>query len=85
MAITDTDDDDKLAQINIMEPAFRGLITSAVKRDLLRMRKRGLTGDDLLKGLTTIYHQHNMRDWLDSQIRQREGGTVRIIYSEALV
>ncbi len=80
-----TDDDDKRAQINILEPAFRGPITSAVKRELNHARKHGLTGDALFKNLTVMYHQHNMRDWLDARARNGEDETVRVICSEALV
>ena len=33
----------------------------------------------------TVYYRHDMKDWLDSQSRNREDETVRVICSEALV
>jgi hypothetical protein len=44
-----------------------------------------MTGDALVKALGSVYYRHNMKDWLDSQSRNREDETVRVICSEALV
>jgi hypothetical protein len=56
-----TDDEDEKAQINILERAFRGPITSALDRELNLLRRNGVTGRELLKTLGQLYHQHNAR------------------------
>lgn len=60
-----TGDEDIKAQINILEKAFRGPITTAINRELNLLRRNGVTGQELFKTLIRIYHQHNMREWLD--------------------
>ena len=45
-----------------------------------------MTGDNLLKALTDLYHQHDMRDWSHRQSVRRENHELpTIIRSEALV
>ncbi|MEO8974115.1 MAG: helicase-related protein [Ktedonobacteraceae bacterium] len=80
------DDEDEKAQINLLEKAFRGPITTAINRELNFLRKNGVKGHDLLKSLGNIYFQHNMQDWADNRTR-REGDdeTPRIICSEGFV
>jgi hypothetical protein len=85
LAFGNTNDEDTRGQITILERAFRGPSTSAVKAALNRLRKTGMTGDALVKALGSVYYRHNMKDWLDSQSRNREDETVRVICSEALV
>jgi superfamily II DNA or RNA helicase len=81
-----TKDDDVKAQINILEKAFRGPITTAINRELNRIRRNGITGQNLLKILTDLYHQHNMKDWIDSRsIRLEDHQIPKIICSEWLV
>ncbi|MBM3301498.1 MAG: SWF/SNF helicase family protein, partial [Deltaproteobacteria bacterium] len=81
-----TSDEDVKAQINILERAFRGGISTAVNRELNVMRRNGLTGEHLLKELVRVYHQHNMREWLDRRSLQTEYRPIpRIICSEALL
>ena len=53
-------DEDLKGQINILEKAFRGTITTAINRELNLLRRNGLCGEELLKNLTRIYHQHSM-------------------------
>lgn len=60
-----TTDEDVKAQINILEKAFRGPINQAINRELNQLRRNGVTGQDLLRHLGRLYHQHNMREWLD--------------------
>jgi len=73
------------SQINILERAFRGPMTAAVNRELNRVRRNGMTGEPLLKVLADLYHQHNMRDWLDRRPFQLEDQSIpRIICSEGL-
>jgi superfamily II DNA/RNA helicase len=79
-------DEDLKAQINILEKAFRGTITTAINRELNLLRRNGVTGQDLLKNLTRIYHQHSMREFLDRRGLQLEDHPIpRIVCSEGLV
>ena len=79
-------DEDKKAQVNILEQAFRGTITTAVNRDLNLLRRNGVTREALLKHLADLYHQHSMRDWADRQSWQSEDqSTPKIVCSEALL
>jgi len=78
-------DEDVKAQINILEKAFRGPMTVAINRELNRLRRNGITGQNLLKALANLYHQHNMRDWLDRRTLQVEEHEIpRIVCSEGL-
>jgi superfamily II DNA/RNA helicase len=81
-----TVDEDEKAQINILEKAFRGPITTAINRELNLVRRNGVTGPELLKTLVRLYHQHNMRDWLDRRSLQLEEQPIpKIVCSEALL
>src|SRR6266516_824135 len=64
-----TDEDEK-AQINLLEKAFRGPITTAINRELNFLRKNSVRHQDLLKSLGQIYFQHNMQDWVDNRSRR---------------
>jgi hypothetical protein len=79
-------DEDEKAQINILEKAFRGPMTTALNRELNLVRRNGVTGPDLLKTLVHLYHQHNMRDWLDRWNFQLDDQPIpKIVCSEALL
>jgi superfamily II DNA or RNA helicase len=79
------DDEDQKGQINILERAFRGTITTAVNQELNRMRRNAMGGQVLLKTLAEIYHRHNMKAWADHQsLRIGEKPVPRVICSEAL-
>lgn len=79
-------DEDMRAQINILDRAFRGPITAAVNRELNLLRKNGVTAENLLKSLSHIYHQHNMRDWADRRAPVIQGDLIpKIVCSEMLV
>lgn len=58
-------DDDRKAQINILEAAFRRSVTAAISRQLNLIRRNGITGHELLQALSDLYHQHGMKDWLE--------------------
>ncbi|MFB3896623.1 MAG: helicase-related protein [bacterium] len=60
-----TKDEELKAQINILEKAFRGPITTAINRELNLIRRNSITGQQLVKTLARLYTQHNMRDWVD--------------------
>jgi hypothetical protein len=73
-------------RINILEKAFRGAMTTAVNRELNRIRRNGMTGDHLLKALTDLYRQHDMQDWSRRQAIRRENHEIPIIIcSESLM
>ena len=80
-------DEDVSAQINTLEQAFRGTITTAVNRELNLLRRNGVTGAALLKNLRDLYRQHNMREWESrQQAAQLENEAVpKIICSAALI
>lgn len=77
---------DAKEQISILEEAFRGPLTSAVNREITRLRRNGMTGKMLHKTLGEIYTQHNMRDWArEAALRQSDTIIPRIVCSEALI
>ncbi len=80
------EDEDAKGQINIIEKAFRSPITTAINRELNLLRRNGVTGDNLMKSLIRIYHQHNMREWLDRKsLRLDEHPIPKIVCSEGFV
>jgi hypothetical protein len=79
-------DEDVKGQINILEKAFRGAITTALNRELNLLRRNSATGEALLKTLVRLYHQHNMRDWIDRKGLDLQGTPIpKIVCSEALL
>ena len=79
-------DENVKEQINVLEKAFRRPITPAVAQSLNRLRRNSVTGLELLRSLSEIYLQHNMRNWLDRRVVQIEEQAVpRIICSEAFL
>jgi len=80
-----TADEDVIAQVNMLEKAFRGTITMAVNRELNLLRRNGVTGQELFKTLIRIYQQHNMREWLDRRSTLVEDHPIpKIVCSEWL-
>ncbi len=80
------EDSDVKAQINILEPAFRGTLTRALNQELNRIRRNGIVGHALLKTLGELYYQHNMRDWISRRNLYGEDQSFpAIICSEALI
>ncbi len=79
--------EDLKAQINLLERAFRGAITDALNRELNLLRRNGVTGDALLRNLSHLYRQHNMREWNTRQqdIHSQNADLPQIICSAALV
>lgn len=78
-------DDETKIQINILEKAFRGPMTTAIIRELNRIRRNGMTGQHLMRALTDLYHQHSMRDWSERMNRKAENQTTpKIICSEGM-
>ena len=76
-------DEDVSAQVNTLEKAFRGTITTAVNRELNLLRRNGVNGEPLLKNLRDLYRQHNMREWESrQQAAQLENEAVPKIISQ---
>ena len=79
-------DEDQKAMINVLEKSFRGPITRAVNREVVLLRRNGVSGEPLLKALARIYDQHNLRDWVERRSLHATGRPVpKIVCSEALV
>ena len=79
-------DEDVKGQINILEKAFRGPITTAINRELNLLRRNSVISQELLKNLARLFHQHNMRDWMDRRSLQFEEQPIpKIVCSEALL
>ena len=79
-------EDEIKGNVNILEKAFRGALTGAVKRELNQMRRNAVTGETLYKNLIRIYDQHNLKDVLARRNLEFEEKSIpRIICSEALV
>lgn len=82
------DDIDLRGQINILEKAFKLPMTMAVKKQVNVLRRNGVTGRNLLKALTDIYHEYGMKDFelLQRTMHEAEAENIpRIICSESLV
>ena len=80
------EDEDVKGQINILEKAFRGPITTAINKELNLLRRNGVIGENLLKSLVRIYHQHNIKEWLDHRSLDNENYEIpKIICSEGFV
>jgi superfamily II DNA/RNA helicase len=81
-----SEDEDQKGQITVLEKAFRNPLTKALQRELNQLRRNGVTGDALLKGLVKLYNQHNLREWLDRMASKPEDDDYpRIVCSEALI
>jgi len=81
-----TQDEDIRQNVNVLEKVFRGTLTGAVKRELNQLRRNGLTGESLLKRLSDIYYQHNLKDAASQRSLQIGDRPIpRIICSEAFI
>jgi hypothetical protein len=79
-------DDETKARLNILEKAFRMSPSPAVNKKLNFLRRNGVVGENLLKSLTDIYHEHSLRERLDQKAISIETEEIpRIICSEALM
>lgn len=81
-----TADEEIKGNVNILEKAFRGALTGAVKRELNQLRRNAVSGEALYRNLIRIYDQHNLKDVTPSRSLQLEEKAIpRIICSEAFV
>ena len=49
-------------RIELLDQAFRQPLPQAVVRELIRLRKGGMSGEPLMHALTAIYHAHSLRE-----------------------
>ena len=73
--------------ISRFDQAFRLPLTEVIRRDINRLQRQKITGEDLLTELTILYHRHNMAD-LEKHQRQSDEQSesyARVICSAALV
>jgi len=81
-----TTEEEIKGNVNILEKAFRGALTGAVKRELNQLRRNAVTGEALYKNLIRIYDQHNLKDVIARRSLEFEDNSIpRIVCSEALV
>lgn len=80
-----TDDQDEKARINVLERTFRSAIPKAVDKELNKIRRNSITGENLLKKLGELYNAYSMRDWLDKKSNRFEDQAIpKIVCSEGL-
>jgi superfamily II DNA/RNA helicase len=80
-----TDDEDTRVQINILSAAFRGLLTTAIIKELNRLKANSVHGEILLHRLRDLYVQHDMDKWSDRQQQTAQNTMIpRVVCSEEL-
>ena len=72
-------------QITLLEKSFRGPLTSAVQRELGRLRRAGTTAEVLKQAAREIYWQHNLREAGERREARQSDNKPRIVCSESLV
>lgn len=81
-----TQDEDEKERINLLDRIFRCTLYPAVMKELNAIRRLGITSDNLIKKLSDIYFQYNLKTLLDQQSEgEKEQIVSRIICSESLV
>lgn len=79
-------DEEVRRQVNILEKAYRGSLTGAVKKELNLLRRNNVTGESLMKSLIQIYNQHALKDVAERRLSGEDDIPVaRIVCSEAFV
>jgi hypothetical protein len=77
--------EDEKARINELERAFRASPSAAVSRELNSMRHNGMVGQNLLKALVQVYHQHRLGEHGEREGMKTDKTDIpRIVCSEAL-
>jgi hypothetical protein len=72
--------------MSLLEKAFRGPVTTAVNKELNLLRRNAVAGQELLKHLARLYHQHSMQDWQDRpSLQLQEHPAPKIVCSERLM
>ena len=79
-------EEDIREQVAALDQAFRLPMTSALNRELNRLRRNGVAGKALVQSLRDLYNQHGMREWKDrDRGRDQAAELPRIICSEGFV
>ncbi len=75
------------ANISTLDQAFRLPLTEVIKREINRLHRGKVTGDELLTELATIYQRHNMADLENNQQKSDEQSEayVKIICSASFI
>ncbi|MDP8203069.1 MAG: helicase-related protein [Candidatus Tenebribacter mawsonii] len=77
-----TDDEDTKLKIQVLESAFRGSLSSAIKKELNRLRRNAISGDHLIRALSEIYTQHDMSKLEQKRRSSRSKPVENIVCSE---
>jgi superfamily II DNA/RNA helicase len=81
-----TEDPDEKERLSVLDKAFRCTLYPAVMKELNLIRRLGISGDNLIKKLSDIYFQFNLKTLLDRESEgEKEQIISRIICSESLV
>lgn len=81
-----TDDEEEKEKINLLDKTFRYNLYPSVMKEINLIRRLGITGEDLIKRLSDIYFQYNLKSLLDAQVKVEKQKIVpRFICSESLV
>lgn len=81
------EDEDEKDQANALDRAFRAPLTSAVKTEVNRLQRNGVTGRALFKALEEIYFRYHLQNVREAQqpARAGEDESPRIVCSEGIV
>jgi len=81
-----TDDEEEKEKMNLLEKTFRCNLYPSVMKEINLIRRLGITGEDLIKRLSDIYFQYNLKSLLDAQVEVEKQQIIpRFICSESLV
>lgn len=78
-------DEEIKAQINLLEKAFREPVTTGLKRELNRLKRNSITGNELFIKLKQVYAQYDRHEWLNRRQKDEDYLVPIIVCSEALV
>jgi hypothetical protein len=85
LLFSQTEDEDVKGQINILDKAFRGPITTAIARELNLLRRNNVIGQSLLKSLSDLYYTHRMRTLSERRSSDTDSLVPHVLCSEAFV
>src|SRR3989338_6888763 len=78
-----TEVEETKSQVSVLERAFRGGLTGALKRELALLRKNGISGEALYNSLLRLYDQHGLGDVAKRVVLAAEDVVIpRVVCSE---
>ena len=81
-----TEVEETKSQVSVLERAFRGGLTGALKRELALLRKNGISGEALYNSLLRLYDQHGLGDVAKRVVLAAEDVVIpRVVCSEGLL